>query len=129
MMLYLARYDFMRSNPPLPLPVHPFAMLLLRCLSIVHYSKTMLFTCTPTAYISLPTRPIECTFAVFLAVLEITLVSATVHPGLHTAPLHLTESEFTFVEFIQVCKKVFSEALELAIHEITFVETAVFPFE
>ena len=119
----------MDADPSLSLAVGPLSVLLLHSLTVMHYSESMLFTLTPTADVGLATRPIEGALAVLFAVLEVSLISAPVHPGLDSATLHFTKSEFTLVEFIEVCEIVLSKTLELPVHEVSLKEAAIFPFK
>jgi hypothetical protein len=54
--------------------------------------------------------------------LEFPFVSPTVvRPGFNSSTFHLTKTELTLVEFVQVGKVVFAETLKLAVYEITLI--------
>ena len=88
----------------------------------MHYAQAMLLPRAPTAYVGLPTRPVEGALPIFLAMLEVAFVASPVRPSLHPAALHLPEAELSFVEFVQIGEVVLAKARELAIDKISLEE-------
>lgn len=115
--------------PSFPLPVIPLSVLFLLSLRIKEDPKAMLLTVPPAANIFLPAWPAKRSFPILLTILEISLESSSITPGLYTAALHLTEAEFTLVKFIQVREVVLAKTLKLTIDEAALVVRAIFPFE
>jgi hypothetical protein len=126
----LPRRGFLDSPyPSFPLPVIPFPVLFLLSLWIKEDPEAMLLTVPPAANVFLSAWPAKRSFPILVTILEISLKSPSITPGLYTAALHLPEAEFSLVKFIQVSKVVLAKTLKLTIDEAALVVRAIFPFE
>lgn len=89
----------------------------------------MLAIIPPAANIHGTVSPCESALTVFLSVLEVAFITSSVIPSLNSASLDRTESELTLVQLIYISKIVLAMALELTVHEFSFVIAAICPFE
>lgn len=64
-------------------------------------------------------------FPLHFALPEVSFVSRIVGPDEHSLALHIVVVKFALVELARVSKEVLAEALELAVHKVSFVEPAI----
>ena len=89
----------------------------------------MLLVVAPGADVLGAVSPNEGPFSILLSVLEVTLVTTSVVPGLNAPALDTAKTEFTLIYLVHICKIVLALALELSIDELALVVAAVSPFE
>ena len=89
----------------------------------------MLLVVPPTADVLVSVGPHERALSVLLAILEVSLVLATVAPRLRASALHIAHSELALIELVHICEEVLALSLKLPIHEVSFVVAAILPVE
>jgi len=114
-------------EPTDALTADPFSLSLALCVAEDAY--TVLPVVTPGSDVLRAVCPYKCSFTVFLAVLEVSLVASAVVPDLYSAALNRAHSELALIDLVYICKIVLSLSLELTVNEFTFVVAAISPFE
>lgn len=89
----------------------------------------MLSVVSPGSYVLGAIAPDEGAFSILLAILEVSFIASSIIPKFDSSTLNRTQAEFSFIDFVYICKIVLALSLELAINEFSFIVATIGPFE